>query len=143
MNEKLSDAQLARSEIYGVSSRSVSKEIGDRARSRVEDVFLTTPRVTAGYEPTVENEEDWSYWLHVPKRDTNVVVVLPGRATFTVKAVERCEECDLDGAWPIPPLALEPPSHGFTWASLPGLDWSEAPRMHHHSCYDHMDEVEG
>jgi len=145
MNEELSDAQLVRSEIYGVSSRRVSKEVGDRARSRVEDIFLTPPRVTAGYEPAVENEEDWSHWLHVPRRDTNVVVVLPGRATFASKAADLCVSRDLDdgASWPTPPLALQPLSHGFTWASpLPGSDWSETPRMHHHSSYDHMNEVE-
>jgi glycine/D-amino acid oxidase-like deaminating enzyme len=65
MDEELSDAQLARSEIYGTSSRRVSKEVGDRARSRVRDVFLTPPRITAGYEPALENEADWSHYLHV------------------------------------------------------------------------------
>ncbi|HEX3129877.1 MAG TPA: FAD-dependent oxidoreductase [Thermoanaerobaculia bacterium] len=141
MDEELSDAQLARSEIYGASSRRVSKEVGDRARSRVRDVFLTTPRITAGYEPALENEADWSHYLHVPS-GTNVVVVLPGRATFAPKAAALCEGYDLNGSWPTPPLALKNPSQSFTWNWLPGSDWIETPRMHHHSNYDHMDEVE-
>lgn len=143
MDEKLSETQTGRLQVYGDGSRRVSRGIVARAQKRVEDVFLASPRVTAGYEPVAEQEADWQSWIHVPKSRSNVVAVLPGRATFAPGVAGQCEECDFgDERWPVAPLALPHPDRSYRWPALPGVPWGQSPRMHHHSCYNHMNDVE-